>query len=178
MFSTHEASDLYSVINAVPGNHLFLLADSPRFTIAGATDNYLQATFQKREGIVGKSVFDVLANDQEVAGATDENLRESLEYVTRSKGLHRMEDLQYQVLNAEGSVAEYRVWRQTNKAVADTEGRLKYIIHSKDDVTDEVKINASKLSIETSRKIEESEEPSAHLLKQLRLGLYFLSGVN
>ena len=177
MFTHDHTFNVLPVLNAIPGKHLILLADSPRFTIVGATDSYLHNTYKTREGIIGKSLFEVFPDNPEIADATGaKNLRQSLDYVIEYKALHQMEDQRYDVFNAEKGIFEFKVWRPINKAVPDTYGEVQYIIHSVDDVTGEARMQEEKLSIEATRKIEESEERLRSLIKAAPLGIVLFVG--
>jgi hypothetical protein len=50
---------------------LFLLLDAdPDFTILGASEAYLRATYTQRQNIVGRPLFDVFPDNPEEPGAT------------------------------------------------------------------------------------------------------------
>src|SRR4051794_28341585 len=102
--------DILPVLNAIPGNHLILLADQPRFTILSATDSYLLDTYQEREKIIGKSLFEAFPDNPEIPDATGvKNLRQSLDHVVEHKVLHEMKYQRYDVYNAEKGIFEFKV---------------------------------------------------------------------
>ena len=92
--------DVLPVLNALPGNHLILLPDAPRFTIVAATDAYLNVTYTARETILGKGVFDIFTDDAANPHATGVvNLTASLQQVLLHKQVHQMADQRYDMLN-------------------------------------------------------------------------------
>lgn len=137
MSSTTELQqDALGVLNAAPDNYLVLLPDPPRFTIVGVTDCYLQATFTKREDILGKGLFEGFPDNPQQSGATGvKNLRTSVYYVLETRQEHRMADQRYDVPNPKGEGFVFKVWRPLNKPVFNDQGEVQYIIHTVADVT-------------------------------------------
>lgn len=136
---TVQPIDILIVLNNIPGSHLILLPDSPNYTIAGATDAYLQATFLKRESAIGKGVFETLTDNPYNTEATGvSNLMASLTYVLEHKQSHRMADQRYDIYNPASEQFELRIWSPHNKPVLDAEDRVQYIIHTVEDVTEKV----------------------------------------
>jgi PAS domain S-box-containing protein len=131
--------DVLSILNSIPGNHLILLPDAPRFTIAGATDAYVKSTYIKREDVIGQGVFESLTDDPQNPEATGvKNLSASLHDVLAHKREHRMADQRYDVLNPITGQFELKVWSPLNKPVLDNIGNVQYIIHTVEDVTEKV----------------------------------------
>jgi PAS domain S-box-containing protein len=136
---TANPLDVSSILNSIPGNHLILLPDAPRFTIAGATDAYVKSTYIKREEVIGQGVFESLTDDPQNPEATGvKNLSASLHYVLEHKREHRMADQRYDVLNPKTGQFELKVWSPLNKPVLDGKGNVQYIIHTVEDVTEKV----------------------------------------
>lgn len=125
------------LINALPGNHLVLLPDAPRFTIAAVTDDYLTALSIQRETLVGQGLFDVFFNDGR-NHAIAQQLRQSLTQVRQTKQTHSMADLPYERPYTQSDVLEWRTWRPINKPVMGSDGQIVFIIHTVEDVTSEV----------------------------------------
>ena len=126
-----------AILNAIPGCHLILLPDAPRFTIVGATDAYLNATLVKREDVIGWGFFEILTDDYQSPETTGvKNLTASLNYVLKHKQEHRMSDQRYDILNPQTSQFEHRVWSPLNKPVLDEHGVVQFIIHTVEDVTE------------------------------------------
>ena len=75
-------NQLQATLNAIPGNHIFLLPDAPIYTIIGATDSFLQISYRTREQLIGKPLFEVFpdnATNEKANGVS--NLRASLNQV-------------------------------------------------------------------------------------------------
>src|SRR5689334_1172318 len=71
--------DYRVLFESIPGLYLVLLPDNPVFTIAAVSDAYAAATMTRREGIVGRSLFEVFPdNPADPAADGVENLRASL----------------------------------------------------------------------------------------------------
>lgn len=130
--------DYLSILRAVPGCHLFLRPDAPRFTIIGATESYLQSTFTDRS-IIGKGLFEVFPDNPTLGDATGvKNLSGSLRWVLENKKTHYMSLQRYDVRQPAKSSFVLKVWKPFNKPVLDAAGEVQYIIHSVEDITQQV----------------------------------------
>jgi signal transduction histidine kinase len=116
---------------------------TPQLVMAAASDAYLQATLTKRDEIVGRGVFDVFPDnpDESEASAVD-NSRASVERVLRTGVADAMAVQQHDIRrpDAEGGGFEQRFWSPHNAPVFDRSGKLVYILHSVDNVTEFVPI--------------------------------------
>jgi PAS domain S-box-containing protein len=103
--------DLIDVFDRLPGPMLLVRPDGPRFTVAAVTDDYLVATRQKREQVVG--------------APAPERLRDSFQRVlgTRARDLVRFE-------------AAGRSWRAVDAALVDEAGAVSFIVHALEDLTE------------------------------------------
>jgi len=134
-------NQLQATLNAIPGNHVFVFPDAPRYTIIGATDSFLEISYTTREQIIGKPLFEVFpdnATNEKATGAS--NLRNSLDQVVEQKKAHQMVDQRYDIINPTTGAFEFRVWAASNKPVLDTEGAIKCIIHTTEDITEKVRL--------------------------------------
>lgn len=137
--SSVPAIDLQTTLNAVPGNHVILLPDAPSFTIVGATDSFLKISYQTREQIVGRPLFEVFPDsNEEATGVT--NLHASLNYVMEHKEEHQMADQRYDIINPVTGEFEFKVWAASSKPVFDSEGKIQCIIHTTEDLTEKVRL--------------------------------------
>lgn len=133
--------DALHILQTIPGCHLILLPDAPRFTIAGATDAYLDATYLRRAEALGNGVFETLTDNVNYPDVTGvKNLLASLQCVVESKTGHRMADQRYDILNPQTGQFEYRVWSPFNKPVLNEAGDVQYIIHSVEDITEKIRL--------------------------------------
>jgi PAS domain S-box-containing protein len=124
--------DFKKIFKCSPGLYLLLLPD---FTIAEASDAYLDATLTSRESIIGKNLFAVFPDNPDDTSATGvSNLRYSLNYVLKYKAAHTMAVQRYDIQRTDG-VFEKRFWSPVNKPVLDEEKNVLYIIHRVEDIT-------------------------------------------
>ena len=119
---------------------LFLLLDAdPDFTILGASDAYLRATYTRRQNIVGRPLFDVFPDNPEEPGATGTaNLRASLERVIAGRCTDTMAVQKYDIRRPESDARggfEERYWSPVNSPVFSDEGDILCIVHRVEDVT-------------------------------------------
>lgn len=128
--------DYRMLFESAPGLYLVLSTD---LVILAASNAYLRATLTRREDILGRSLFEIFPDnpdDPEASGVS--NLRVSLERVLATREPDAMAVQQYDVRRpgVEGMVFEERYWSPVNTPVLDAQGRLLFIIHAVEDVTD------------------------------------------
>lgn len=128
------------LINAIPGNHLILLPDAPRFTIAGASDDFLAALNLDRAALIGRGVFEAFLSTEKHRHITAQ-LRQSLDSVLANKRSHFMGDVSYERVGKETDAPQWRMWRPSNKPVLNGAGEIAYIIHTADDVTSSTQLD-------------------------------------
>jgi signal transduction histidine kinase len=141
VFQVNSANpDFRLLFESSPGLYLVLLAD---FTIVAVSEAYLRATMTEREMILGKSLFVIFPDNPEDPTATGtRNLRASLERVLRDKKPDIMALQKYDIprREEEGGGFEERYWSPVNTPVLGPDGKLLYIIHRVEDVTEFVKL--------------------------------------
>ncbi|HXR27018.1 MAG TPA: EAL domain-containing protein [Candidatus Baltobacteraceae bacterium] len=131
--------DFRALFEAAPG--LFLVL-RPDLTIVAVSDAYLAATMTTREAILGRGIFNVFPDDPADDEATGvHNLRASLARVVAEHVPDSMAIQKYDIRRpeAEGGGFEVRYWSPVNSPVHDAAGRLRYIVHRVEDVTDFVR---------------------------------------
>lgn len=125
-----------ALFESVPGSYLVL---KPDFTIAAVSDAYLKTTMTKREEILGRGLFDVFPdNPNEPTANGVSNLRASLNRVLANKASDTMSIQKYDVRRPNGEFEE-RYWSPVNSPVIGADGRIEYIVHRVEDVTDFIK---------------------------------------
>lgn len=127
---------LRALFESLPGLYLVL---TPDLTIVTATDSYLKATLSRREAIVGRGLFEVFpdnTSDPTATGAS--NLRTSLDRVRQSRTSDTMAIQRYDLRRSDGTFEE-RFWSPINSPMLGADGRIEYIIHRVEDVTDFVR---------------------------------------
>ncbi|MBP3956165.1 PAS domain S-box protein [Gemmata sp. G18] len=128
--------DFRLLFESAPGLYLVLLPD---FTIVAVSDAYLRATMTARAAVLGRGIFDVFPDNPDDPTATGvRNLRASLE---RARTLGKPDVMAVQKYDIqrpaeEGGGFEERYWSPINSPVLGPDGRVAYIIHRVEDVTD------------------------------------------
>ena len=124
---------LGAIFESLPGLCLVL---TPDLVIVTATDAYLKATMTERENIRNRNLFEVFPdNPDDPAADGPRNLRASLDRVRQTAAPDTMAIQKYDVRRPDGSFEE-RFWSPINSPVFGADGRLEYIIHRVEDVTE------------------------------------------
>lgn len=167
--------DALTILSALPGKHLVLLPDAPRFTIAGATDDYLEATYTRRDVITGQGIFEVFPDNPDNPYAVGvANLTASLCLVLEQKTLHKMPDQRYDVMNHGTGSFVVKVWRPQNKPVLDSLGNIQYIIHTVEDITEEARLKEAERG--ALRKLVESEQNLRNIILRAPVAMDLIKG--
>ena len=130
--------DFKRVFEGAPGLFLILRPDVG-FTVLGASDAFLRATYTQRGAIVGRGLFEVFAGNSGDAHAVAgmKKLRASLARVMATRAEHAMDIQRYDLQppkDAAGDSGE-RYWHPVNFPVLNEHGEILYIIHKVEDVT-------------------------------------------
>ena len=137
--------DFRVLFDSSPG--LLLVLDQHLFIVA-VTDSYLRATMMRREDIVGQHLFDVFPDNPDDATGVS-NLRKSLERVIRNKTRDEI-GVQRFCIRGAGDELEERYWSPVNSPILGPDGRVKYIVHCVEDVTEVMRLkSAGQLSAST-----------------------------
>ena len=158
------ALDFQRLFESTPGLYLVLDRD---FRIVAATDTYLAATMTSRE-IIGRTLFDVFPDNPDDPNATGtQNLRTSLETVLRSGEANAMPLQKYDIRrpDEQGGGFEEHYWSPVNSPVF-SGGKLTYIVHGVEDVTDFVRLQ------ERESKREEANDTLHKRRESMRAELY------
>jgi signal transduction histidine kinase len=135
-----QTPDFRKLFESAPGLYLVL---TPDLTIVAVSDAYLRATMTRREEILGRGLFDVFPDNPDDPEATGvKNLSASLNRVLQNRVPDAMPVQKYDVRRpaAEGGQFEERYWSPVNSPVFGEGGRVAYIIHRVEDVTDFVRL--------------------------------------
>ncbi len=120
----------------------YLVVD-PQLVIVAVSEAYLRNTMTRRADIIGKGIFEVFPDNPEDPEASGEaNLRSSLDRVCRDLVADTMAVQRYDIRRPEsaGGGFEVRYWSPLNSPVLGPLGRLAYIIHRVEDVTEYVRL--------------------------------------
>jgi len=133
-----SAVNSIAIFEAIPGNNVLLKVNSPTFTIEALTAGYASLTGKPKEAIVGKGIFDAIPTDMNDLADTRENdLRESFKQVMMQKKVHYLPTQRYDTINDQGVLVE-RYWRAGNAPVFDNDGNVTYIIHTVNEITEQI----------------------------------------
>lgn len=120
-----------------PHPYLIVRADES-YTIVAVNDYYLNATGINRENVVGKPLFEVFPDnpkDESVSGVSD--LHISLDSVVRYAQTDIMGVQKYDIPLRDGSNEfEVKYWSPVNAPIFGKDGKVEYIIHNVEDVTE------------------------------------------
>jgi PAS domain-containing protein len=108
----------------------------PGLHIIDINEAYAHATMTTRAMVVGRLLFDVFPDnpDDPLADGVS-NLYASLRAAVDSRRPNTMPIQRYDIRDVDGRFVE-RHWRQFNTPVFDAEGRLNYLLHHVEDVTE------------------------------------------
>ncbi|HEY9023740.1 MAG TPA: ATP-binding protein, partial [Burkholderiaceae bacterium] len=138
-----DAPDFRILFASVPGLYLALLPDEPRYTIVAVSDAYARATMTSASDIVGRGLFEVFPDNPADADASGvRNLSASLGRVLSTGQSDAMAVQKYDVRRPpeQGGGFEERWWSPLNSPAFDASGRLVYLLHRVEDVTDFVRL--------------------------------------
>lgn len=165
--------DYRNLFEASPSPMLVL---SPALQIVGVNEAYLRVTMTTREGILGRPLFEVFPDNPEVPFSDGtRNLRASLERVLQSRAPDTMAVQRYDIRRPEpaGGGFEERYWSPLNVPVLDEQGKVAWIIHRVEDVTELVRLksesekqtrNTEALKLRTQRVEQDLVENARELL--------------
>jgi PAS domain S-box-containing protein len=131
--------DFEALFAATPTLLVVLLPDQPGYTIVAASEAYARATMTRREDIVGRSIFDVFPDnpaDPLADGAT--NLRAALDRVVQTREPIERAAQKYDIRRPveSGGAFEERWWRASCTPVFTADGKLAWILHVIEDITE------------------------------------------
>ncbi len=137
--------DFESIFRNLPGLYLIL---NDEFNIVEVNEAYASATLTKRDEIIGRNIFDVFPdNPQDETADGVRNLQASLNFVRQNLKSHTMPIQKYDIRRADGTF-EIRYWSPKNLPVIGEDGKLKYIIHRAEDVSEYIAVRQAKLKSE------------------------------
>ncbi|MBY0471779.1 response regulator [bacterium] len=157
--------DFEKIFDGAPDIYLVLLPDMPRYTMVAANRARLRATMSTLEQTIGKGLFEYFPDNPDDPNATGaRNLRLSLDRVVETRQANTMAVQKYDIPKpeSEGGGFEVRYWSPINSPVLDENGKILYIIHRVEDVTEFIRlkqqgVEQQKLTGELQAKIEKTE---------------------
>jgi PAS domain S-box-containing protein len=171
-----------------PTLSLVLLPDED-FTIVAASDALLRATRTVRESLYGRPLFDAFPDNPEDPHATGVgNLRASLLRALATKTPDTMPVQKYDIPRpeTEGGGFEERYWSPVNTPILSPEGKVRYLLHQVEDVTevvrltqrgeeDRVALRALRQAEAATRALHESEERLSRVVEASGIGTWELN---
>lgn len=125
--------DFRALFQATPGLCLVL---QPDFTVAAASDAYMNAIAHERDAVIGRDIFAVFPANPDAAA----DLRASLERVLSTRLPDQMEIRPLDLNRTAGPDDRERHWNQTNSPILDESGNVTFILHRIEDATDATRL--------------------------------------
>ncbi|HEU4726050.1 MAG TPA: ATP-binding protein [Candidatus Eisenbacteria bacterium] len=138
--SERHQPDFRALFESAPGCYLVL---APDFSIVAVSDAYLDATMTRRNEILGRNIFDVFPDNPADPAATGvANLRSSLTRVLHDRRPDTMAVQKYDIRRPGGAEGDFeeRFWSPINSPVTGPDGKVAFIIHRVEDVTEYVRL--------------------------------------
>lgn len=170
MASTVDNLDYREIFEQGNVLYLILAPDSPRFTILGASDAYLQATRRSREELVGRGIFEAFPeNPNDTASKAEGSVRASIEQVLSTHAPHRLPVQKYDVPKpeSEGGGYEVKYWSAVHFPVFGKGGELIHIAQRVEDITELAELQNQ--GIEQSRMNEELRQRAGQMEMEVLL---------
>jgi len=137
-YISEDDLDFRLLFQSLPDLYLILNAN---FDIIAVSDAYARATLTRREDIVGKGMFQVFPdNPLDPAAEGVRNLRASLQRVLQSGKPDTMPVQKYDIPGPDGERFEERYWSPMNIPILGKDGRVAYIVHRAEDLTNYIRI--------------------------------------
>jgi PAS domain S-box-containing protein len=142
---------------------------TPELNIVSVSEAYLKATLTRREDLLGRGLFEVFPdNPADLAANGVSNLRASLDRVCETGVPDTMAIQRYDIRGRDGTFEE-RYWSPINSPVLGTDGRIEYLIHRVEDVTEFVRKKSQPASsIELRARMGQMEAEIFHNSQQLQ----------
>jgi PAS domain S-box-containing protein len=175
------APEILRAFETVPDLYLILSVD---LVILTASEAYLKATLTERDNIVGRSIFEVFPDNPDTAQARgSSNVNASLQQAIATRKPHRMALQRYDVPRPAslGGGFEEKYWSPLNTPVLDAEGRVAYLIHRVEDVTESVKTDARLKALQRQQSQDQAQIVAQRnlleaLIEQAPVGIGFFEG--
>jgi signal transduction histidine kinase len=165
------------LFESLPG--LFLVI-RPNLEIVAVSDAYLQTTMRRREDLIGISFAEAFPPNLAEPNETSRSmLRESLERVLRTGLTDSPGIRKYDIRRPDGTFEE-RFWSIVNAPVKDLDGKVEYIVHRVENVTDYVRQTAGAEESEaaTRSRMARMESEIFNTAQRLQAVNQRLAGVN
>lgn len=135
-----ENFDYRAIVENLPG--LYMILDAG-LIVVGVSNAYAQATLTRRDEIIGRALFDVFPDNPGDPSADGvRNLHASLQRVLKLGAPDTMAVQKYDVRKPvqDGGGFDERYWTVINSPVLGADGKVRYIIHKAEDVTEFIRL--------------------------------------
>ncbi len=132
-----------------PGS-ILVKADLPRFTIAAASDSYLQVTSVKREDVLGKGFFEVFPDTKDRPD-DETTARNVFTKVIKTGKKVDVPVYRYDALNPLTHLPQEHYWSCSNIPIPGPDGKVAYILNTVVDISGEVK--AKEAAVESENRL-------------------------
>ncbi|MFN7937361.1 MAG: response regulator [Bryobacteraceae bacterium] len=173
----HRRKVIESLFDSLPG--LFLVL-APDLKIVAASNAYLEATMTRREDLMGRGLFEAFPDNPNDPAATGvSNLRASLDRARATGAPDTMAIQKYDIRRPDGTFEE-RYWSPINAPVLGEDGRIEYLIHRVEDVTEFMRRHAHPQgdSGELHARMEQMQAEIFENTQKLRAANEQLTGMN
>lgn len=146
--------DFQLLFESAPGMFI-VLSPTPAFTILAVSDAYLEATKTEREKILGRGIFEVFPDDpNDPDTKAVEKARTSFNLVIQTGKPDRMGISKHSIRKPDGSQDEFieKYWSPLNAPVFGKDGKIAYIIHRVEDVTEFIQLQQRESEISEAKK--------------------------
>lgn len=146
---------------ALSESSILLQNNAPKYTILAASPEYIAMIGITKDNLIGKGMFEAFpSNPNDLADTGSNDVRGSLELVRLHKKPHQLPVQRYDVAGEDGHLKE-RYWNAINKPVFSPDGKVAFIIHTAEDITDQIKAKEKDEEhqelVKAYQKIEESQ---------------------
>ncbi len=118
----------------MPGHHLVVLNDAPKYTVVEANDSMLELIGMTREYLIERSLWDIYpGSSSTMSQAGSKRLRRSIENCVRDKRSGKVGAIRYDMPRSDGSF-ERRLWAMSNSPII-VHGAVQAVVLTADDVT-------------------------------------------
>lgn len=168
--------DFKTVFNAMPGMNILVHTDTPQYSIAAVTDDYVAHSGKSRPELIGKGFLDSFSSGYDhLNNPSPQILRDCFEYVVNHKVLYQSP---VQLFNKhEGDEGFKQKYRKTSvKPILDKEANVTAIIYTLEEGYHS--LNNETGQEQAKKQIEESETRFRHMLQQAPIAMLVLRGEN
>ena len=146
---------------------MILLSDSPVYTILAVSNDFVTTSGRSREEVIGKSHFEIFPENPSGSSSGVHSLKDSFNYILQHKTSHSLPLVRYDIPDGKGGFLE-KYWKSTNAPVFNQKGEVAYVIHTSEDVTQQVVAEQTAEKHQELQRAYKKLEESQEELKQFK----------